>query len=390
MVMLKHPSLPHARRLTSLDVFRGIAIAGMLLVNNPGSRQHMHPFLRHAGWIGCNFADLVFPFFLFIVGVAAAFSLQDYSDGLQHMSRRIFFRIIRRSMLLFLLGILLNAFPKILLWLDYSVPLNFSETRITGVLQRISITYCCLAFAVFYIPRSILTAVSVLLLPLYWVFLAIVPVPGYGPGSMTPENNIAFYIDRLILSPEHMYSTKHVDPEGIFTTLPALITVFIGYAAGKFLLTHPRTSGVSLRLALFGFASLAIGYLWGLILPVCKDLWTSSFILVGAGWSLMCLALCHELIDVRRFHALGLPFKVMGMNALTLFVASGFMARILLNIRIDNAPQSINLWIIIYNTFFVSLFGSSNIASFSFSLVYLLFWWLILYGMYRRGIFIKI
>jgi len=390
MATLKQPSLPHGNRLASLDVFRGIAVAGMIIVNNPGTWRHMYPFLRHAGWTGCNFADLVFPFFLFIVGSAAAFSLPDYSGELRRMPQRIFFRIARRSILLFSLGILLNIFPKILLWLVYAVPPDFSSVRITGVLQRISITYCFLAFAVFYLPRSILNMLSVLLLLLYWTALALVPVPGYGPGTMTPGINLAFFIDRLILSPAHMLGSQHVDPEGIFTTLPAFVTVYIGYAAGKFLLTHPRTSSVSLRLALAGIAALVAGNLWGIILPVCKDLWTSSFVLVSGGWSLLCLAVCHELIDVRGVPALGLPFKVMGMNALTLFVASGFVARILLNIRIVNFPQTVNLWSAAHNILFVPLFDSANAASFAFSLTYLFFWWLILYGMYRRGVFIKI
>jgi predicted acyltransferase len=207
---------------------------------------------------------------------------------------------------------------------------------------------------------------------------------------LTPEGNLALYIDRFILNPAHMYDATRLDPEGLFATLPSFVTVVIGYCAGYFMRTRPKTVMVSLLLAAAGITSLAAGHLWGLLLPVCKDLWTGSFVLVSSGWSLLCMALCYELIDVRGLHAPGLPFRVMGMNALALFIGSGLLSRALLHIRTGTAHEAPSLWSAAHGTLCASWLTASNASSLLFSLAYLLFWWLILYALYRRGIFIKI
>jgi predicted acyltransferase len=187
-----------------------------------------------------------------------------------------------------------------------------------------------------------------------------------------------------------MYDARGLDPEGLCATLPAFVTVVIGYCTGKFMQARTKNTGVSLLLAAAGITSLAAGHLWGLLLPVSKDLWTGSFVLVSSGWSLLCMALCYEIIDVKGLHAIGLPFKVMGMNALALFIGSGLLSRVLLHIRTGPEQQAPSLWSAAHSTLCASWLSATNAGSLLFSLVYLAFWWVILYALYRRAIFIKI
>lgn len=377
-------------RLDSLDVFRGIAIAGMIIVNNPGSWQYAYPGLRHAGVTGYAPADLVFPFFLFIIGASAAFSLPAPARGHNHMPARVFNRIIRRSFLLFLIGICLNAFPVLFLWLLYGLPLDFRTLRITGILQRISLTYCCASFLIYYVRLHTLWFLTVFLLLGYWGLLVLVPVPGFDPGTFSPEGAILFYSDTLLVSPFHLYSQNHVDPEGFSSTISALVTVLSGFFAGRFVRLQPVRTSTGILLFCSGLCSGALGYLWSLYYPISKDLWTGSYVLITSAWALCILSVCYELIEVRKLHRLGLPFRIMGLNAIFFFVASSLVARILLNTRITSASGSSNMWFRLYDCLFVSWLGRSNMSSLAFTLTYLFLWWLILYGMYRRRWFIKI
>ncbi len=218
---------PIPGRLGSLDMLRGIAIAGMVLVNNPGSWQHMFPWLRHAGWTGYGLADLVFPFFLFAVGASQSFSLA----GTAHTGRlplNFFIRILRRTLILFLLGLFLNAFPGLLHVVLYAAPPDFSTLRIMGILQRIALVYCAASLCIVLLSERLLWLAIALLLVGYGAVLA-----GF-PGSLSPENNPALIIDRLLLGAPHLYGGG-LDPEGLFSSVSALATALLGYKAGLFL-----------------------------------------------------------------------------------------------------------------------------------------------------------
>lgn len=369
-------------RLTSLDVFRGITIAGMILVNQAGVADQVYPFLQHADWHGCTPADLVFPFFLFIVGVAMAFSLSKYTEGGKPTSA-VYKRIIRRSAILFGLGLLLNGF-----W-NYEL----GSIRIMGVLQRISLAYLLAALAVLNLPRKGQWILAGGLLVGYWLTMSFIPVPDYGAGVLTREGNFGAYIDRLVITGAHLYKGDNFnsmgDPEGLFSTLPAVVTVLLGYFTGNWIRTQPVQSRTSLGLVLFGIACLVIGWLWGLEFPINKKLWTSSFVLFTTGWGLLLLAACYELIEVRKFRRWGFPFEVMGVNAIFAFVASVLLIKILVKTNVNTADSPITAYSWIYEKVFLPWGGPMN-ASLLFAIVTVLFWWVVLYGMYRRQMLVKI
>ncbi len=370
-------------RLTSLDIFRGIAITSMILVNNPGSWNHVYPLLKHAEWHGYTPTDLIFPFFLFIVGVAITFSLAkytpEYREGKKVISPKVYLKILRRCLILFLLGLLLNGYPNY----------DFSTIRIMGVLQRISLAYGLSAIAILHLSRKQIAGLCVMILLGYAIAMQLIPVPGYGAGNLTPEGNLAAYIDRLIFSENHLLGKGKYDPEGLFSTLPAVVTVLMGYLTGDWLKKQPTKSPTSLNLVIIGLCNIIIGHFWGFIFPINKTLWTSSYVLVTAGWGLILLAICYELIEVRQQKNWAFPFKVMGLNPIFLFVASGFLARILIYTNIPQNGGSINLKTWIYQNLFVSWAGEIN-GSLAFAIANIVIWWIVLYGMYQKRWFIKI
>lgn len=403
-------------RLKSLDVFRGIAIASMIIVNNPGSWEQVYPPLDHAEWHGCTPTDLVFPFFLFIVGCAMSFSLSKYTQTAKKSgaaksqlleteaqknadkkpascfllpASNIYWRIARRAAILFILGLLLNTSSIALDVLLNSAPVeNFGKIRIMGVLQRIGLAYFISAIAILNLsPRNQkLLAVAVLLG--YWGALTAFAVGGYTAGELTPEGNLGGYVDRLILGSQHLYKGGPFDPEGLLSTLPAVVTVLTGYFTGEWLRVQPIKTRTSLNLAIGGLSCLVIGRLWGFLFPINKQLWTSSYVVFTAGWALLLLAVCYETIEVRDWKW-GRPFEIMGLNAIFLFVASGIVARILLKTHIGTGENAPTTYTWIYENWFVPWAGPLN-GSLAFAVSAVLFWWLILYGMYRRGWAIKI
>jgi len=398
-------------RLKSLDVFRGIAIASMILVNNPGSWKQVYPALEHAEWHGCTPTDLVFPFFLFIVGCAMSFSLSKYTQtttktqteaskirDVQEQkktgktpltSSNIYWRIARRAAILFILGLLLNTSSIALDVLLNSAPIeNFGKIRIMGVLQRISLAYFIGAIAILNLSPRNQKVLAIALLFGYWSALTVVPVGGYSASELTPEGNLGGYIDRLILGSQHLYKGGPFDPEGLFSTLPAVVTVLTGYFTGEWLRVQPIKTRTSINLAICGLCCVVIGSLWGFIFPINKQLWTSSYVIFTAGWALLLLAVCYETIEVRDWKW-GRPFEIMGLNAIFLFVASGIVARILLKTHIGRGESAPSTYTWIYENWFLPWAGPLN-GSLAFAVTAVLFWWLILYGMYRRGWVIKI
>ncbi|NEP02974.1 MAG: DUF5009 domain-containing protein [Symploca sp. SIO2E9] len=376
-------------RLHSLDVFRGIAIASMILVNNPGSWDYVYPPLLHAQWHGFTPTDLVFPAFLFIAGAAMAFSVAKYTKDNQPTTKT-YWRLGRRVAILFALGLLLNGSSIVLDWLFKGSPLSeLANIRIMGVLQRISLAYLLTALAVMKLSRQGLWVLATAILLGYWAAMSWVPIPGYGIGNLTPEGNLAAYLDRVILGTNHIYQQGQFDPEGVFSTLPAMVTVLVGYFTGEWLRTQPIQSRASLGLALFSLGCLGLGWAWGLLFPINKQLWTSSYVVFAAGWSLLLLAACYHLIEVMRIRHWGLPFEVMGLNGIFVFVISGFVVRILYRIQVGTHQQPMNLYGWIYKNLFEPWAGSMN-GSLAFAIVNVLFWWIILYGMYRQQWLIRV
>jgi predicted acyltransferase len=378
-----------SQRLISLDVFRGITISGMILVNMVGTAGKGYPPLLHADWNGCTPTDLVFPFFLFIVGVAIAFSFAKYLNpsNSSYLSQGnpegLYWRIIRRSAILFALGIFLNGF-----W-NY----DWSSIRIMGVLQRISLTYLFASLIVLNFPKKAQWGIAKLLLIGYWLAMSFIPIPDYGMGNLTREGNFGAYIDRLIIGTAHLYKGDNFnsmgDPEGLFSTLSATVNVLLGYFTGEWLRKQPIKSRTSINLIIGGLVCLVIGQVWGFVFPINKKLWTSSFVVFTTGWALLLFAACYELIEVRQTQRWSKPFEVIGMNPITIFVASVLMIKILVKTHIgsgENAPTTFN-WI--YEQLFIPWIGEIN-GSLFFALVTLLFWWSVGYVMYRQRWFIKV
>jgi predicted acyltransferase len=382
-------------RLTSLDVFRGITIAGMILVNMVGVADDKYPLLDHAEWNGCTPTDLVFPFFLFIVGVAMTFSLSKYTEGNKATSA-VYWRILRRAAILFALGLLLNGFWNKGVW-----TFDLSSIRLMGVLQRISLSYLFASLTVLNLPRKGQWILAAVLLIGYWLTMMYVSVPGYGAGVLTREGNLGAYVDRLIIPKAHLYKGDNFnfmgDPEGLFSTIPAIASVLAGYFTGDWIRSQPvrwsttdrRSSRTSIGLALFGIGCLIIGWAWGWTFPINKKLWTSSYVVFSSGWALLLLAACYELIEVRLIRRWSKLLEIMGLNAIALFVASVLLIKILAKTNIgtgENAPSTYN-WL--YQNLFASWSGNFN-GSLLFGVVTVFFWWVVAVFMYRQRWFIKV
>ncbi|MDB9315696.1 heparan-alpha-glucosaminide N-acetyltransferase domain-containing protein [Spirulina sp. CS-785/01] len=381
------------KRFMSLDVFRGLAIASMILVNNPGSWSHVYPPLRHAKWHGFTPTDWVFPAFLFVSGATMAFSLRKYLQDREQPTQQVYLRIIRRCVVLFLLGLFLNGSSIVMEFLFNPSPENdwmtlFTEIRIMGVLQRIAVAYFLAAMAILTFSKRQLWGVLAVILLGYWGIMMLIPVPGYGIGDLSPEGNVAAYLDRLILATQHLYKPTY-DPEGLFSTLPAVGTVLLGYFTGDWLRKQPKETSTTLGLVAFGLMGLIIGLLWGLVFPINKQLWTSSYVLYSAGWSWLILALFYELIEVRQIRRWSFPLQIMGLNAIFVFVASGLLARVLYQTSIGTGENAPSTYTWLYQTLFEPWAGSVN-GSLFFAITNVIFWGIVVYLLYRCHVFIKI
>jgi predicted acyltransferase len=374
-------------RLTSLDVFRGITIAGMILVNMAGVASDVYPPLAHADWHGWTATDLVFPFFLFIVGVAMTFSLSKYTAANKPTSA-VYQRIFRRAAILFALGLFLNGFWNQGIW-----TFDVSNIRIMGVLQRISLAYLFASLAVLNLSRTGQWILAGVLLIGYWLTMMYVPVPEYGSGVLTRVGNFGAYIDRLMIPQAHLYAgdgyQKLGDPEGLFSTIPAVVNVLAGYFTGQWIRKQPVTSRTSIGLALLGIGCLIIGWVWGWTFPINKKLWTSSYTIFSSGWALILLAACYELIEVRLIRRWGKPWEVMGLNAIALFTASVLLIKILVRTKIGVGENALTTYNWIYQNIFASWAGARN-GSLLFALVTVVFWLAIAFVMYRQRWFLKV
>ncbi len=367
-------------RLVSLDVFRGLTIAGMVLVNNPGSWAHIYWPLEHAEWNGWTPTDLIFPFFLFIVGVAIPLALGRRVDE-GGRKRDLYWKIIKRALIIFALGEFLAGFPYF----------HLSTMRIPGVLQRIAVCYLFASFIFLKTKPRTQAIIALALLVVYWLLMTHVHAPGYATGDLSKEGSLASYIDRSVFG-RHVWSQAKVyDPEGILSTMGALATTLFGVLAGNHLRCSTRTQFEKVAgLFVAGMICVVIGWAWNPFFPINKGLWTSSYVFLTGGMALQLLAFCYWLIDIKNYRAWSKPFVVFGVNAIVLFVGTGIMARLMGLIRLptsDGKGISLQGWI--YQHLFLSWAQPIN-ASLAFAIVFNLLWLGLMWILYWRKIFIKI
>jgi len=374
-------------RLTSLDLFRGATIAAMILVNNPGN-DHAYWPLEHAEWNGWTPTDLIFPFFLFIVGVSMVFSFQSRLN--RGDPRALLLRhAIRRGVIIFAIGLALN----------YSGVLasGFSHgLRIPGVLQRIGICYLAASILFLYVKPKARALVAAGLLVGYLILMRFIPVPGFGvPGRdipfLHPDANLGAYLDRkfLLWGSTRLYEITR-DPEGLLSTLPAIGTALLGVFTGEWLRSKRTPQGKALGMLIFGVIGLILGEIWGIWFPINKKLWTSSYVLFAAGFALVCLALCYWATDIKRWRgAWTKPFLIFGRNSITLYVLAWLFEICLYLFSGQLYGERLNGHEYIFLRFFAPL-GSPSFSSLLFSLAFVLACLIPIWLMDRKKIFLKI
>jgi len=391
-------------RLISLDVFRGITIAGMILVNNPGTWSKVYKPLLHAPWNGWTPTDFIFPFFLFIVGVAMSLSLSKRIErGDSHW--QLISKVIRRTIIIFTIGMFLNFFPqfnpfnypirfKIFnFFIDLFPQFNIKELRIPGVLQRIALCYFFASVIIIEANKKWQIGWAVILLGLYAVLVKYIPVPGFGAGVLEPKGSLCWYIDSNLLA-GHTWKgapAPGFDPEGILSTIPAIVTVLFGVFAGDWI-RSPRDHSKKVRgLFVFGILGLVVGEILSGWLPINKNLWTSTYSIFMAGMALIFLAMCYWLIDIKGFKKWGKPFIVFGSNAILVFSLSSLTAKITFVVKWHQANGSeISLKTFLYKNLFASWAGTNEFSSLLYPIALLLFWLGIMWILYRKKIFVKI
>ena len=363
-------------RLVSLDVFRGATIAAMIMVNNPGSWSDVYAPLLHATWHGWTFTDLIFPFFLFIVGVAIVYAFSKKLGG-DIPKKSLYIKIVRRTLILFGLGLFLNGFPYF----------ELNTLRIPGVLQRIAVCYFFASLIYLNAGKRAQWIWVIGLLFVYWILMAWIPVPGLGRGVLEKGQNFSAYIDSIFLK-GHMWSyTKTWDPEGIISTLPAIATTLFGVFTGMLLRSEKSKIEKTAHMLLWGNLALWIGMIWHMWLPINKNIWTSSYTVFMAGMALIVLAFCYYIVDVRGYQKWTRPFVIYGMNAISIYVLSGVLARLLDLITVDSEGTTLKTWI--YQIFFASWL-SPKPASLVFALCFVLVLFAVSWLLYRKKIFIKV
>jgi predicted acyltransferase len=370
-------------RLGSLDAFRGAAIAAMILVNNAGDWDKTYAPLLHAEWNGWTPTDLVFPFFLFAVGVAIPYAFAGRlarSGGDRSPLHR---QLVRRTAILFALGLFLSWFPF------YSV--DWPTARIPGVLQRIAAVYFVAGLAWLHLGARARTALMIALLAAYWLAMMLVPVPGHGAGDLSPNGNLAAWVDHLVLG-RHTWKKAPGpgDPEGILSTVPAVASALIGLFAGDWL-RSPRTRQQKLRgLLLWGGAATVAGLALARWFPINKNLWTSTYVVFTGGMALLLLAAAYFLVDVKGRAAWVRPFTLFGTNAIVAFFGSTLMAKIALLIRWPEpggGTVSLQQWL--YRHLLASWLPG-YVSSLAWALLFTAFWWGVTAVLYRRRIFLRI
>ncbi|HTU35638.1 MAG TPA: heparan-alpha-glucosaminide N-acetyltransferase domain-containing protein [Candidatus Acidoferrum sp.] len=372
-------------RIQSVDVFRGLTIALMILVNNNGDFRNTYwPFL-HSEWNGWTPTDLVFPFFVFIVGVSMVYSFRSRLARGDSKSA-ILMHAFRRAVVLFAIGVfVVNSFP------DHYNP---AHIRIYGVLQRIAI--CYLVAAVFVLWTGIegkIVAIGVCLIG-YWILMRCVPVPGFGVPThniplLDPDRNWVAWLDRKLLM-GHLYEGTR-DPEGLLSTIPAIGTILFGVLTGDWLRSKASSAKKALWMLIFGVIGLGAGKFFNIWFPINKKLWTSSYVLFTAGFALVVLALCYWLLDVRKLRGRwAMPVLVFGMNAIAAYTLSEMLAAGLDSWILNSRSPEISMQELIYHRLFAFSGVSTPNTSLAYALAFVLVCWLVMLILWRKKIFLKV
>ena len=403
------PRAPSRERLLSLDVFRGMTVAGMLLVNDPGSWDHIYAPLEHAPWNGWTPTDLVFPFFLFIAGITTFLSLES-RRARGDTETAIRNQIIRRGVLIFLIGFLVNGFPYFTFGdvsgvADPTFLQRISDRllhwRIMGVLQRIGVAYLCAALLTLRTTlRQQVVIISTLLLG-YWVVMTALPVPGEGTiGALLldfPPRTMAAWTDRLLLDwtrfglGNHLWvSSKTWDPEGVLSTIPAIGTAMLGNLAGRWIGQRRPLPERLAGLFSAGAIAMMLGLMWNWVFPINKSLWTSSYTLFAGGMAAVALSTIMWVVDFQKVRGWTRPFVIYGVNPMVAFAGSGVLARCIYSIfKVTVGGRRMSLQAGIHQTLFVPWLSPIN-ASLAFAVTFVLFWYAVLYVLYKRNIILKV
>jgi predicted acyltransferase len=419
-------------RLLSLDIFRGFTILLMTIVNNPGSWSAIYPPLEHATWHGCTPTDLVFPFFIFIMGTAVPFAIPEKKWNVAVLQK-----IAIRSTRIFCLGLFLNFFSKIELFgledtsilivrilitllVAYALLGNFSpnvkaglafgllglmlilafsgieaysEVRIPGVLQRIGIIYFFVAILYLKSDYKLQIIIASFLLLAYWAIMTLIPVPGIGPANLDKGTNLAAWLDNTLLHGHLWGAVKTWDPEGILSTIPAIATGITGMLIGQLFHLPISKTAIVKRVALYGLGLLVLGLVWNSVFPINKSLWTSSYVLYTAGIASLCLIALYYIIDVANYSKWTKVFLFWGVNPMIVFFFSGIIPRALSAIMIQNPKlpnETISVQSYIYDFWISPLFQNPMNASLAYALSYAIFWCIILWALYKKKMIFKV
>ena len=380
-------------RIAAVDALRGLAIAAMILVNNPGSWSHVYAPMLHAKWHGMTPTDLIFPLFIFIVGIAAAYSLpRQLAKGVSR--RQVMRQALVRAAKLLLLGGFLAVFYYNFAQPDYDWwQSRVLEIRLPGVLQRIGVVFALTAALLLWLGRRGIAAAFVITLASYWLLMALVP---YADASGTTYvgqwqfgNSLSAWLDHHILGPAHLYYADakpfSFDPEGTLSTLPALSTSLSGVLTGMYLQITDSHARKALMTMVCGVACIALGYALSPLVPVNKALWTPSYVFLSSGWSLVALSVLLYVMDVRRWQGWATPLIVCGANSIAFYMLAGILARCLMMVRVENT----SLHGYLYNDWFAPVFGPLN-GSLAFAVCFLVVCYLPVAWMYRKRIFWKV
>ena len=374
-------------RLVSLDVFRGMTVAGMLLVNNPGAWSDIYPPLEHAPWNGWTPTDLIFPFFLFIAGITTHLSLSARREqGADESAIRR--QIIRRGAIIVLFGLVVAAFP-------FHPVTRFTHIRIPGVLQRIGVAYACAALLTMRGTLKQQVVIVVTLLYGYWFAMTLLPVPGAmgGIGANlldAPSRTLAAWTDRFLLGGHLWVNSKTWDPEGPLSTIPAIGTAMLGVFAGRWI-GEQRPLEERLN-GLFAAGALAMmaGSMWHWSFPINKSLWTSSYVLFTAGMACVAIGAIMWIIDLKKVTWWTRPFVIYGVNPIIAFVGSGMMARLIYSLwKVDVEGRPTSIEAVVYQNIFASWLEPRD-ASLAFALSFVAFWFVILWALWRKHIIFKV
>ncbi|HVS98437.1 MAG TPA: DUF5009 domain-containing protein [Puia sp.] len=372
------------QRSLALDVFRGMTVCFMIIVNTPGSEEYAFSPLKHAHWHGFTPTDLVFPSFLFAVGNAMSFSMKKFASMSQ---AAVLWKIVRRTVLIFVLGYLMYWFPFVRQQADgHWGWIPYSHTRIMGVLERIALCYGIAALLIYYLKPRTVIVVSCLLLVGYWIILLSAGVPGADPFSMT--GNAGYRLDVWVLGENHMYHGEGIafDPEGLLSTLPAIVNVIAGYFAGVFISRKGKEYEGLTLLLLSGCALVAVALAWNTVFPINKKLWTSSFVLLTVGIDLVLLAFFIYVIEFRKKLSWTPFFNVFGKNPLFIYLLSELLVVVLFTIPAGNGENAFE-WV---NRVFYQALLPGAVGSLLFALTYMLVCWCVGKWLDHRKIYIRV